>query len=151
MPAFKAQFFPDDVPEAAEPQAPAPSPYCKHNDAVASLFVSSLFLAGIVGALVASLTSRKFGRRNTMLAGGVAFLIGAILMACAVHMAMLILGRMAMGLGVGLTTQAAPLFLSEMAPYQLRGALNILFQLAVAAGILVAQLINYGTQVRGND
>jgi sugar porter (SP) family MFS transporter len=110
------------------------------------LFVSSLFLAGIVGALVASVTSRKYGRRNTMLAGGVAFLIGAVLMACSVHMAMLIMGRMAMGLGVGLTTQAAPLFLSEMAPYKYRGALNILFQLAITIGILIAQLINFGTQ-----
>jgi hypothetical protein len=35
-----------------------------------------------------------------------------------------------------------------MAPYNLRGALNILFQLAVTIGIFVAQLINYGTQVR---
>jgi sugar porter (SP) family MFS transporter len=110
------------------------------------LFVSSLFLAGIVGALVASLTSRKFGRRNTMLAGGLAFLFGSIIMASAVHMAMLIIGRLFMGLGVGLTTQAAPLFLSEMAPYKLRGALNVLFQLSITIGILVAQLINYGTQ-----
>jgi hypothetical protein len=35
-----------------------------------------------------------------------------------------------------------------MAPYNLRGALNILFQLAVTIGIFAAQLINYGTQVR---
>lgn len=111
------------------------------------LFVSSLFLAGIVGALVASHTSRKWGRRNTMLGGGIAFLIGAVFMACAVHMAMLIIGRMFMGIGVGLTTQAAPLFLSEMAPYKLRGALNVLFQLSITVGILIAQLINYGTQV----
>jgi hypothetical protein len=47
-----------------------------------------------------------------------------------------------------LLLQATPLYLSEMAPYNLRGALNILFQLAVTIGIFVAQLINYGTQVR---
>jgi hypothetical protein len=46
-----------------------------------------------------------------------------------------------------LLPQATPLYLSEMAPYNLRGALNILFQLAVTIGIFVAQLINYGTQV----
>jgi sugar porter (SP) family MFS transporter len=154
MPGFKAQFFPEETQQqqqthdaAAATAAPSSqSPYCKHNEELVSLFVSSLFLAGIVGALVASVTSRKFGRRNTMLAGGVAFLIGAVLMSCAVHMAMLIAGRLAMGLGVGLTTQASPLFLSEMAPYKYRGALNIMFQLAVAIGIFAAQLINYGTQ-----
>lgn len=42
--------------------------------------------------------------------------------------------------------QATPLYLSEMAPFRLRGALNIMFQLAVTIGILAAQLINYGTQ-----
>lgn len=46
-----------------------------------------------------------------------------------------------------LLPQATPLYLSEMAPYNLRGALNILFQLAVTIGIFAAQLINYGTQV----
>lgn len=43
--------------------------------------------------------------------------------------------------------QATPLYLSEMAPYHLRGAMNFGFQLCVTIGILVAQLINYGTQV----
>jgi hypothetical protein len=45
-----------------------------------------------------------------------------------------------------LCAQATPLYLSEMAPFKLRGALNIMFQLAVTIGILAAQLINFGTQ-----
>lgn len=46
--------------------------------------------------------------------------------------------------------QAVPLYLSEMAPAQLRGALNIGFQLAITIGILVANLVNYGTnQIKG--
>lgn len=46
--------------------------------------------------------------------------------------------------------QAVPLYLSEMAPAQMRGALNIGFQLAVTIGILVANLVNYGTnQIKG--
>jgi MFS family permease len=55
-------------------------------------------------------------------------------------------GRLILGLGVGFATQATPLYLSEMAPYNLRGALNVMFQLAVTIGILAAQLINYGLQ-----
>ena len=46
--------------------------------------------------------------------------------------------------GVGFANQSAPLYLSEMAPAQLRGALNIGFQMATTLGILVAGLINYG-------
>jgi MFS family permease len=46
----------------------------------------------------------------------------------------------------GLVLQCATLYNSEMAPAKLRGALNILFQLMVTIGILIAQLVNYGTQ-----
>ena len=45
-----------------------------------------------------------------------------------------------------LVLQCATLYNSEMAPAKLRGALNILFQLMVTIGILIAQLVNYGTQ-----
>ena len=44
----------------------------------------------------------------------------------------------------GLATQAVPLYLSEIAPVQLRGPLNIMFQLSITIGILIAQIINYG-------
>eukprot|EP00878_Enallax_costatus_P014909 GHUV01015609.1.p1 GENE.GHUV01015609.1~~GHUV01015609.1.p1 ORF type:complete len:409 (+),score=53.56 GHUV01015609.1:908-2134(+) len=73
-------------------------------------------------------------------------LVGTVLVASAFSLAQLVIGRIILGFGVGFATQATPLFLSEMAPYNLRGALNILFQLAVTIGIFVAQLINYGTQ-----
>jgi len=81
-----------------------------------------------------------------MMMGGFCFLIGTALVTAAVHMVMLVLGRVVLGFGVGFATQATPLYLSEMAPFRLRGALNIMFQLAVTIGILAAQLINYGTQ-----
>eukprot|EP00878_Enallax_costatus_P037614 GHUV01042502.1.p1 GENE.GHUV01042502.1~~GHUV01042502.1.p1 ORF type:complete len:304 (+),score=69.90 GHUV01042502.1:1421-2332(+) len=89
---------------------------------------------------------KKYGRRVTMLMGGLAFCIGTILVASAYNIGQLVVGRLVLGVGVGFATQATPLYLSEMAPYNLRGAYGILFQLAVTVGILVAQLINYGTQ-----
>jgi MFS family permease len=54
--------------------------------------------------------------------------------------------RIALVFMLYLCAQATPLYLSEMAPFKLRGALNIMFQLAVTIGILAAQLINFGTQ-----
>ncbi|PRQ38643.1 putative major facilitator, sugar transporter, major facilitator superfamily [Rosa chinensis] len=63
----------------------------------------------------------------------------------ALNLAMLIVGRLLLGCGVGFANQAIPLFLSEIAPTRIRGALNILFQLNITIGILVANLINYGT------
>ena len=46
----------------------------------------------------------------------------------------------------GLATQAVPLYLSEIAPVQIRGMLNIMFQLSITIGILIAQIINFGTR-----
>ncbi|KAB2625388.1 sugar transport protein 13-like [Pyrus ussuriensis x Pyrus communis] len=63
--------------------------------------------------------------------------------AAAQNLLMLIIGRILLGCGVG--NQAVPLFLSEIAPTRIRGALNILFRLNVTIGILFANLTNYGT------
>ena len=80
-----------------------------------------------------------------MAAGGFAFLAGTVLVTSAFATAQLVVGRLVLGVGVGLAVQATPLYLAELAPHHLRGALNILFQLAVTLGIFGAQLINYGT------
>lgn len=140
-PDFQRRFFPEVLEHQGEGDA-----FCKYNDPLLQLFVSVLFLAGIFGAFIGSFTSKRLGRRPTMMLGGLFFLIGAVLMAPAVHVAMLIVGRVAMGLGVGICVQCGPLFLSELAPYHLRGAFNTQFQLFITIGILVAQLINYGNQ-----
>lgn len=138
---FKAQFFPDLLNPPADSSA-----YCKYNDHTLQVFTSSLYLAGAVAAIIGGYTCNKLGRRVTMMAGGACFAIGTALVAAAVNIAMLVVGRLVLGFGVGFATQATPLYLSEMAPYKLRGTLNILFQLAVTIGILAAQLINFGTK-----
>ena len=82
-----------------------------------------------------------------MITAGAAFIVGSFLMAFAQDLPMLVVGRAFLGWGVGFANQSAPLYLSEMAPAQLRGALNIGFQMATTLGILVAGLINYGMPV----
>ena len=111
-----------------------------------SLFLSSLFITGIIGALTGGKTCVAWGRRPTMILGGAFFLLGAVLMASAFHLPALIIGRLSLGMGVGLCVQAGPLFLSELAPCHLRGAFNTQFQLFITLGILGAQIINYGAQ-----
>uniref|UniRef100_A0A5B6YHE9 Major facilitator superfamily (MFS) profile domain-containing protein n=1 Tax=Davidia involucrata TaxID=16924 RepID=A0A5B6YHE9_DAVIN len=120
--------------------------YCKYNNQGLSAFTSSLYLAGLVSSLVASPITRKYGRRASIICGGISFIIGATLDASAVNLAMLILGRLMLGVGIGFGNQAVPLYLSEMAPTHLRGALNMMFQLATTLGIFTANMINYGTE-----
>ncbi|GAB2210263.1 hypothetical protein Droror1_Dr00015526 [Drosera rotundifolia] len=121
------------------------SNYCKYDNQGLQLFTSSLYLAGLTATFFASYTTRTLGRRLTMLMASVFFLIGVAFNAAAQDLAMLIIGRILLGCGVGFANQAVPLFLSEIAPTRIRGGLNILFQLNVTIGILFANLVNYGT------
>ncbi|XP_048141679.1 sugar carrier protein C [Rhodamnia argentea] len=117
--------------------------YCKYDSQKLTMFTSSLYLAALVASIVASTVTRKFGRRPSMLFGGILFCAGAIINGAAKAVWMLILGRMLLGFGIGFANQSVPLYLSEMAPYKYRGALNIGFQLSITIGILVANILNY--------
>ena len=121
------------------PHTASTDPFCKYDDPMISLFVSVLFLAGIPGAFLGSWTNTWFGRRPTMIIGGGFFFVGSVLMAAAVHVAMLVVGRISLGVGVGICVQCGPLFLSELAPAHLRGLFNTQFQLFITFGIVAAQ------------
>uniref|UniRef100_R7W7Z4 Hexose carrier protein HEX6 n=1 Tax=Aegilops tauschii TaxID=37682 RepID=R7W7Z4_AEGTA len=143
MDPFLIRFFPSV--HAKEQEVVDTNQYCKFDSVLLTLFTSSLYLAALVASLFASVITRKLGRRATMLGGGVVFLVGAILNGFAMNIAMLIIGRILLGIGVGFSNQAVPLYLSEMAPAKMRGMLNISFQLMITVGILAANLINYFT------
>ncbi|KAF6135102.1 hypothetical protein GIB67_040413 [Kingdonia uniflora] len=143
MPDFLKKFFPVVYRKAKE--GGVKSNYCKYDNQGLQLFTSSLYLAGLTSTFFASYTTRRLGRKLTMLIAGIFFIIGVVLNAAAQDLAMLIVGRILLGCGVGFANQAVPLFLSEIAPTRIRGGLNILFQLNITIGILFANLINYGT------
>ncbi|XP_040871617.1 sugar transport protein 14 isoform X2 [Glycine max] len=119
--------------------------YCKYDDQVLTLFTSSLYFSALVMTFFASFLTRKKGRKASIIVGALSFLAGAILNAAAKNIAMLIIGRVLLGGGIGFGNQAVPLYLSEMAPAKNRGAVNQLFQFTTCAGILIANLVNYAT------
>ncbi|CAA0812282.1 Sugar transport protein 13 [Striga hermonthica] len=143
MGPFLKKFFP--VVYEKTQNAHLDSNYCRYDNQGLQLFTSSLYLAGLTATFFASYTTRRLGRRLTMLIAGLFFIVGVVLNAAAQDLAMLIIGRILLGCGVGFANQAVPLFLSEIAPTRIRGGLNILFQLNVTIGILFANLVNYGT------
>ncbi|KAG2542472.1 hypothetical protein PVAP13_9NG640200 [Panicum virgatum] len=142
MDDFLGKFFPTVLRKKNEDKD---SNYCKYDNHGLQLFTSSLYLAGLTATFFASYTTRRLGRRLTMLIAGVFFLVGVVFNGAAQDLAMLLVGRILLGCGVGFANQAVPLFLSEIAPTRIRGGLNILFQLNVTIGILFANLVNYGT------
>ncbi|XP_009614744.1 sugar transport protein 8-like [Nicotiana tabacum] len=121
--------------------------YCKYNDQLLQLFTSSLYLSALVASFFASKAATKLGRRPTIFMAAMFFIGGAALSAAADNRWMLICGRILFGIGVGFGNETVPLFLTEVAPIQHRGAVNILFQLFVTIGIFIANLVNYGTSM----
>jgi len=89
------------------------SNYCKYDNQGLQLFTSSLYLAGLVATFFASYTTRRLGRRLTMLIAGFFFLCGVVLNAAAQDLAMLIVGRILLGCGVGFANQVLFLIFSS--------------------------------------
>ncbi|XP_058781951.1 sugar transport protein 5-like [Vicia villosa] len=140
MVPFLQKFFPDILKKVAGTEA---NLYCVYDSQVLTLFTSSLYLAGLVSSLAASKVSAAFGRRNTIFFGGILFLAGGAINGGAANIVMLILGRVLLGFGVGFTNQAAPLYLSEIAPPKWRGIIGTSFQLFLGIGVVAASCINY--------
>uniref|UniRef100_A0A8C5RQC6 Solute carrier family 2, facilitated glucose transporter member 1 n=1 Tax=Laticauda laticaudata TaxID=8630 RepID=A0A8C5RQC6_LATLA len=108
-----------------------------------SLSVSIFSVGGMVGSFSVGLFVNRFGRRNSMLMSNSLAFLSAILMGfskMAGSFEMLILGRFIVGVYSGLTTGFVPMYVGEVSPTSLRGALGTLHQLGVVVGILIAQI-----------
>lgn len=92
----------------------------------------------VVGSLAGSWPADRFGRRPTLLAIGVLFLASAIGSALAPNVTFFIAARFVGGLGIGVSTVAAPMYISEIAPPERRGRLTALFQFNIVLGIVIA-------------
>ncbi|KAJ7973608.1 putative Sugar transporter [Quillaja saponaria] len=144
MEPFLEKFFPSVYKKQIDASA-LENQYCKFDSELLTLFTSSLYLAALVASFLASAITRIFGRKISMCIGGLVFLAGSVLNGAATNVEMLIVGRLLLGAGIGFANQSVPVYLSEMAPAKIRGALNMGFQMAITIGIFSANLINYGT------
>lgn len=104
--------------------------------------VAALLLGAMVGAAVAGPLSDRLGRRRLILIGAVIFALGALGAALAPSTGVLVAARFVLGLAVGSTALIVPLYLSEVAPTEIRGRVTSLNQLMVVLGILAAYLVN---------
>uniref|UniRef100_I1R384 Major facilitator superfamily (MFS) profile domain-containing protein n=1 Tax=Oryza glaberrima TaxID=4538 RepID=I1R384_ORYGL len=148
MDTFLGKFFPSVLHQ--EQTAQGTSQYCKFNSQPLTAFTSSLYLAALVASFFVASFTRALGRKWSMFGGGVSFLAGATLNGAARNVAMLIVGRILLGIGVAFCGLSTPIYLSEMAPPRLRGMLNIGLQLMITVGIFSANLVNYGAaKIRG--
>ncbi|KUL54611.1 MFS transporter [Streptomyces sp. NRRL F-4489] len=107
------------------------------------LVVSGLLVGAMLGAGLSGRLSDSWGRRRLILAASGVFILGTLGAAWAAGPAALIAFRFVIGVGVGIASVVVPLYLTELAPKQLRGGLTSLMQLLVTVGIFVAYVTDY--------
>jgi SP family galactose:H+ symporter-like MFS transporter len=107
------------------------------------VIVSGVLAGAAAGALIGGRLADLFGRRKLLIATAIIFAAGAILCAMAPSSAVLAVGRIIVGLGIGLSSSGVPVYISEVAPADARGWQVSLFQLAITVGILLAYLVDY--------
>jgi len=115
------------------------------------LAMGSALYGTVVGSLLGGWPTDRFGRRATLLWIGVLYVVSAVGCAVAWSVGSLIVARFIGGLGIGISTVAAPLYISEIAPPAYRGRLAGMFQFNIVFGIVIAFLSNYLLKGFGED
>ncbi|GAM87228.1 hypothetical protein ANO11243_052500 [Dothideomycetidae sp. 11243] len=111
--------------------------------------VGLLSIGTLIGALIAAPIADKFGRRISIVWWNIVFIIGVIVQITTnLHWYQIVVGRWVAGLGVGALSVLTPMYQSETAPRQIRGALISCYQLFITLGIFLADCINFGTEKR---
>ncbi|XP_045153516.1 solute carrier family 2, facilitated glucose transporter member 2 [Echinops telfairi] len=142
----------DEMPEDLYPGTPTPTPGTEEENVASaglitmlwSLSVSSFAVGGMIASFFGGWLGDKLGRIKAMMAANILSLLGALLMGFSklgpTHI-LIISGRSISGLYCGLISGLVPMYIGEIAPTTLRGALGALHQLAIVTGILVSQVV----------
>lgn len=112
------------------------------SDTLHGLTMGSALWGTVLGSLIGGWPTDRWGRRRTLIVIGVLYFVSAVWSGLAADVYQLMIARFIGGVGIGFSTVAAPLFISEIAPPKHRGLLTGLFQFNIVFGILAAFLSN---------
>lgn len=104
--------------------------------------MASALYGTVLGSLIGSWPTDRLGRKPTLFGIGLLYIISALWSALAANVDSFIVARFIGGLGIGISTVVAPLYISEIAPAKHRGLLAGMFQFNIVFGILIAYLSN---------
>ena len=109
-----------------------------------SLVAGIVLVGAVIGASIAGSLSDRFGRRLVILITALVFVAGAVISGLAGSVGVLLVGRLMIGVAIGVASMLTPLYLAEIAPAVSRGAVTSLNQLCITLGILISYLVGYG-------
>ena len=112
------------------------------SDNLHGIAMASALYGTVVGSLIGGWPADRFGRKATLLWIGALYVLGAAGSALAPNVWVFIAARVIGGLGIGISTVVAPMYISEIAPPKHRGRLAGMFQFNIVFGILIAFVSN---------
>ncbi len=106
------------------------------------IVISSLIFAAAVGALIGGKISDAIGRRKTIIVLAMMFFVGVLFVVFSPGFEILVAGRIILGLAVGGASTVVPVYLAELAPYEIRGSITGRNELAIVLGQFTAFVVN---------
>ncbi|MDC9721195.1 MAG: sugar porter family MFS transporter [Urechidicola sp.] len=123
------------------------SKYFELTGAIKGFIVSSALLGALFGAAIAGLLSKRIGRKNSLIIAAVLFAVSAWGSGMPAMLpettTLLVIFRVLGGLGIGIASMNAPMYIAEIAPAEKRGTLVTFYQLAIVIGFFVVFLATY--------
>jgi sugar porter (SP) family MFS transporter len=130
-------------------------PFFQKTFNIGNNWVEIITTAGLAGAVIGAMFSGRIadnlGRKKVILAAGIIFIIGAIWSGASSSAMMLVFARFFLGIAIGVSSFAAPLYIAEISPTKTRGTLVSMFQLLITVGIMVSYLSDSAFAVPDND
>ncbi|KAM0194115.1 hypothetical protein ACHAPC_001209 [Botrytis cinerea] len=115
------------------------------------ILTAMIELGAFFGALNQGWIADKYSRKYSIIIAVVIFIVGSVLQTAAVNFNMLVVARLVGGIGIGMLSMVTPVYISEIAPPEIRGVLLVMEELSIVVGIVVAFWITFGTRYLGSE
>jgi SP family galactose:H+ symporter-like MFS transporter len=113
------------------------------------IVVSAVLVGAICGASLGGALTDRLGRRSLIITAGIIFVLSSLGAAFSPTVPLLIAARIVSGIAIGLASFIAPMYIAELVPARVRGALVAVNMLAITTGIVLAYLTDYGLAHHG--
>jgi sugar porter (SP) family MFS transporter len=130
-------------------------PFFQEAFGITDSWIEVITTAGLVGAVIGAMSSGRIadivGRKKVILTSSIIFIIGAVWSGASPGMMMLVFARFFLGIAIGISSFAVPLYIAEISPTKSRGKLVSMFQLLITLGIMVSYLSDSAFAVPDSD